>query len=511
MSSLFTVTSIGEVWDVLCLMKSRLLRKAFLPLLFQSIAVVLVTTISMLSGPIARYSLRNAQEILVTPVDGLLGAAFPEMGPYGHMTTGNVLWNRTLDSLIAANFPTDQLLDYLPSLTVPWIYNPTEWNATWTASCTDTERTYLNITADKDHNIYDPINAFPEFGRTFDPIWTNQTQYRYSVDLCGWEIYQKNGSGIIQDFAFFVLLETEPTLDEQMFKNSAPLHISLTVLHVRNALMPDGQLNFASGPAGLSDFTRTECLLTRRPDVPDTGYIAWPWTNQTAQIVSAFADYYRYNISLMADKKLVVPPLAPKEIFRFYQAYLVSYLILNEYPVTRSLSVLTDVIQLSTITLVIILFLVLCMIGILSRYVVFRRRHSKDLVVFQVPEAKLDWFLYTFKGSRHVMPHELALANRDLFADAVYGQEMTSQAAHGGARVFSRRQSDIGGAQLFLVSPRLESSKQPLKKTTTTSVTEEAALPDDLSPGVNADADADGQTSQNEKSPTGETSHPSSK
>lgn len=440
LSSLFTISSLGDAWDLLVLLRGKLINKRFLPLLIQTLVVILVSLAAILSGPIAKYSLRTSHTLVAKSVEGLLGTAPPQYGPYAGTQAANVFWNVTMDQLEAADFPIDQLLDYLPSSTTTWVYDSAQWNSSWTASCIETERTPLSITANSSYSILDPINAFPEFGATYDQAMLNTSEYRQSSFFSIILEYDVDGSGLVRDLTLFVLVQSEPTLDGRMFSNRERLHLSLSVLHVRNISLPDVEAyTTVVGPAEMSDYTRTECYLMRRPNVTDTGFISWPWTNDTASIVQAYSNYYEWDIVQASSEGGVVAPLPPKEIFRFYQAYMISCLTVNVVPAKRTLNVLMEAIQLSTVTLVVALLLSLFITIILGHYAYFILRYKRPLKASRVPDARLDWILHAYKNSKHVGEDDLDLPDRELFADALYEQDCQGS-IEGSARLFKRCQ-----------------------------------------------------------------------
>ena len=450
LSSLFTVTNTGEAWDILRLLRGRLFRLQYLSLLTQTILVLLVTLMAILAGPISRYSLRTYELTRSSSVAGLLatGGGREGMGEFGQIVSGQVLWKDIMDSLSAASFPTDQLLDYLPSTHVPWTYRPEEWNSTWRASCTETEPTTLDLTGDVSHTIKDPVLAFPAFGATYDPKLLNATAYRRSVDFCGWLHDNDDGTTLVRDIAFFVLVQSEPSLDDQMVKNEAPLFVSISVLHIRNATLYDPDKLFGGrdtwrvgGTVEMSDYSRVECTLARTQPVVDPNFDTWPWTNDTGPIVTAYADFNRLDIMHAGDRRVLVPPPPPRDIFRFYQAYMISMMTLNEFHVARVLSVNRTAVQLSTGFLVVMLLLVVLIVAVLIRYVVFNIRHRETLDTSQVPDAKLDWMLHAFKNSTHVDGEDRGLPDHEMFKEAMYESAVSAPVTRGAARVFSRRQS----------------------------------------------------------------------
>ena len=93
-------------------------------------------------------------------------------------------------------------------------------------------------TADPSYPIHDSILAFPEFGATINQKFLNGAEYRYSADFSFSPWFHWSPAKDyppIRNLAVVVLLQTEPTTDSQMTKNAAPLHLSLSVLHIHNA------------------------------------------------------------------------------------------------------------------------------------------------------------------------------------------------------------------------------------------------------------------------------------
>lgn len=485
LSSLFTFSTLGEAWDVALLLKGNLFKSQFIPLLAQGIIVLLVTAMTVLAGPIARYSLQSSTIVRPSELRGL--AAADGGGPSQSLVSANVLWNDTIEGLTSAKFPTDQLLDFIPPNEIPWIYEAAEWNSTWAADCVSTEETVLTITGNSSYTIVDPVRAFPAFGATFEPHMLNSSAYRYSVDFCGWVHWDNSSRGIAHDIAFFVLVQTQPTIDDQMNKNNATLHLSLSVLHIHNASLLSTNNLFGTrttwrseGQFGNASYTRIECNIARNRTVPDEQLIAWPWTNDTDSIVKAYADYNRNAIGNAGENHRIVPPLPPQDIFRFYQAYQITTSTSNEVYLTRQISVMVTAVQLSTIFLVVAILLVLLIVFTLIRYSVFLVRHKASLGVSCIPDAKLDWMLHTFRNSEHITPDELGLTDREQFKAAAYERVMSGSNARVKARVYSRRASEVTTVQpstvvfsgdVFAGKPIVEDDREGDTEETTTSST----------------------------------------
>ncbi|KAH6983351.1 hypothetical protein BKA56DRAFT_718770 [Ilyonectria sp. MPI-CAGE-AT-0026] len=454
LSSLFTVTSLGEFWDILCLLKHHVLQVQFIPLLFQGAVVIAVTVITILAGPIARFALRSVEVVRLRPVEGLL-AYVPEVGPIGGMVSGNVLWNTTMMRLDAAGFPHDMLLDYLPSNDKTWVYQQGEWNSTWSVDCEMTNQTLLEVTADQNYTVSDPIRHFPALGATFDSDMFNQTEYRHASDFCGWTVTEVNGSVSMQDVYFFVLAQSNPSIHNRMYLNKDAMHLRLAVLHVHDAALVAQDAQFGgrgswrvNGTIPEASYTSIECRIQHQVAVPDADvYVAWPWTNETDSIVRAYADYNRAGIMRQSDSGEIVSPLPPQHILRFYQAYMVSWSVQNALRVPRTLSVSLAATQLSTAFLAVAILVAVCIATTLVRYALFRRSRSADIEASQVPDAKLDWMIHAFKNSKHVGEVDLAFPDRDLFSTAAYETVRAPVAVRGLARVYSNRPSDANSNQ----------------------------------------------------------------
>jgi hypothetical protein len=289
LSALFTFSTPGEAWDLLMLLHGHVLESRYFPLLAQLVFILLVTAATTLAGPIARYALRSGHVVKQNDIPGL--SAIKGGGYLGNSNTANVFWNNTIRNLDEANFPNDQLLDFLPPSTLSWTYDEDEWDPTWRVQCNGTEERPLDIQADPNYPIIDPLHAFPAFRDTIDPAWLNKSRYRVAADFCGWFLWAPNSSvaSLGKDVVSFVLIQSDPTVDDQMNKNKNPIHLSLSTIRLHNTsvVLPHGAVNSArttwamNGTVGNASYVRTECVITRKEVVADEGKIAWPWTNDT--------------------------------------------------------------------------------------------------------------------------------------------------------------------------------------------------------------------------------------
>lgn len=109
LSSLLTVSTLGEAVDIVRLLKLKILSFQHMPILAQCFVVVLLTAVACLSGPIARYSTRLSHNVILADVPGYLAT-----NKHDSMAYANVQWSAIEHSLNNAGFPLDQLLDFVP-------------------------------------------------------------------------------------------------------------------------------------------------------------------------------------------------------------------------------------------------------------------------------------------------------------------------------------------------------------------------------------------------------------
>ena len=156
-SSLLDISSPGEALDFIWLFRARALRKRYLPALLQCLAVIVLTLAATLSGPIARYSTKTREQIDRVKVNGSLALTGK---PETQFDTATI--KKTYDRLRDADFPTNQLLDFLPDPSIPWVYKLEEWNSTWAADCIFIPETKITLNATGNYSVYktDPNNPY---------------------------------------------------------------------------------------------------------------------------------------------------------------------------------------------------------------------------------------------------------------------------------------------------------------------------------------------------------------
>lgn len=402
LSSLLILSSPGEGWDALTVLRRRIFSKQHWYLLVQLVVIVSATLACMLAGPIAKVSLR----VTTTVQNSQLGVLNAVKGDsyQANLLEANVFWNDTIASLNRAKFPTDQMLDYLPPTTTPWTYIPDQWNPTWTMDCSFTEETPLhNLTAVGNHTFLDPIDAFPPYRDTYESRWLDESMYRRQVDISGWST--TDPAFHFTDELFFILIGSDPVIDDRMYTNNATMEISFSVLHFKNfnaTNIADTTLDAEDswvffGPVESANYTRLECNISRKPEVAEESSVPWIWTNDTYAITFGFRTYFSYMLENATSKGLPVETPSPLDLLRLWQTYMITMNTIYAFPTSREVGVLMDTVQISIGFLTAFILLTLMTVWSTFRYFIFRRRHKKELEELYIPDSKLEWMVHGAK------------------------------------------------------------------------------------------------------------------
>ncbi|KAI9712104.1 MAG: hypothetical protein M1820_001813 [Bogoriella megaspora] len=430
LSKLLTFSGPGEGWDLMTLLRRQLFAKENWHLLAQLLVVIGITAATGFAGPISKVSLRNGETIVRRSLQGLQTSK--GAGPALNLLNANVLWNETIQSLNYAEFPFNQVMDFVPPTNEPWVFQENEWEPTWHVRCNQTEPTVIaNLYGDNRYTFADPLNAFPAFRDTLDSAWLNTGRYRVTTDFCGWDT--PGGNPSLKDAVFYILVQSNPEADDQMYLNKNPLELSISALHVSNgnitisantitgrkAIVPTGRFQQAL-------YSRSECLITRNAQVEDEDSIPWIWTNDTTSIAQSYADYNRFDVEQAAGRNLTVPTPSADDLLRFYQAYIASITTNTSRPTPKTLSVRLRTVELSSIFLGLILLLFLLTLWGSVRYLVFFIKHKTDLEKTYVPDGKLEWMLHAVKTSTTLTEQMANQKDREHFRSALFGCEVSS-------------------------------------------------------------------------------------
>jgi hypothetical protein len=423
LSRLYNPSNPGDALDIIMLAKKRVFSWRHFPLLAQSFVIMALAIAMALNGPIARYALRTGQIVQQRNIEGL--RAVRGGGPAGNRVSAQVIWNDTIQSLEEAGYPENQFMDFLPPTTVPWVYREGEWDPTWQGTCNGTDEQPLNVTADPNYTFSDAIDMLPAFRDTVDPSLLNTSIYRRSVDWCGWIDWSL--AEPVKDVFFFVLLSSEPTVDNQLNLNQNPLFISISAIRIHSAAVIAGERTFAdeptwilNGTVGNASYTRVECTFARKQQVDNESLIPWPWTNDTASIATGYGDYYRQYVGVKSANDVPIPLPSSNELLRYYQVYVAVMSTGIVTPMIKTLSLNFATVALSlTFLAFMLLFTILILVGTI-RYTVFCHQNKKELEEISVPDAKIDWMVHVSKASGTLTEHELGLPPWEHFQSATF-------------------------------------------------------------------------------------------
>ncbi|PVH82024.1 hypothetical protein DL98DRAFT_621631 [Cadophora sp. DSE1049] len=382
LSTLVTLTSLGEGWDVAAGLRRRVFAPEGWHLLFQLVVVVLATRATMFSGPIAKGSLRTSITVQQKRLEVL--QATKGDGILSNMLMANTLWNDTTESLNQAGFPKDQLLDYLPPSTVPWTYISKEWDPTWRMDCSlTTDKVLYNVSGSGNGTFYQPLDAFPAFRDSYDQSWLNQSKFRVETNF-NEMTYPGGDPKVFQHTNFFVLLQSDPQLDDRMYTNNETLQLSMSVLHAR-------------------------------------GFQALEHNDMTESGTESYMSYFDYELEVQVSKREYVPTQSGEELLRFYQAYMITASTLYALPSQRKLSVLVDTVQFSSAFLAVVLLLAVLITWQTMRYRFFLRKYKAEL---GVPDGKVDWMIHWAKVASNDVENVndgIKAKDRDYLRTAYFG------------------------------------------------------------------------------------------
>jgi hypothetical protein len=430
LSSFLILSSPGDGWDILTVLRRRVFSKEHWHLLSQLIVVVAVTLACMFAGPIAKVSLRRTSTVQNAQLEVL--QTIKGDGYEANLLEMNVLWNNTIQSLDQANFPINHMLEYLPPYTSPWIFNPSQWDPTWTLMCNFTEETLLhNVSAVGNYTFRNPIDAFPTFRDTYDIAWLNSSKYRTQVDFSAWSTTEP--AFIFEEALFFILIESDPVIGDRMHTNNATMEISFSVLHLSHlnatdlidtTLDAEDTWRFV-GRVRNASFTRIECSISRKPVVPDEDAIPWIWTNDTYSITFGFRTYFSNLLESAASKGLPVTTPTPLDILRMWQTYFATVNTIYAFPTPRVVSVWMETVQLSTGLLLTLVILVVLIIWTSGRYLIFVMRNKAKLGKMCIPDSKLEWIIHGAKvivtGEKEEATPVMTQKDRDHLRIATFG------------------------------------------------------------------------------------------
>jgi hypothetical protein len=384
LSSLLSINSLGDAFDILSLLRSKIFHRRYPKIFAQCILVLCLSITSLFSGPIARYSTQRGEAISPKTITGLLTTRF-----HYAILNAPVLWNETFTSLDRAGFPYDQLLDYLPDTLIPWVYKAEEWNSSWVMSCKHTDSTRItlydtgNCTATYDEVPgLDAVISLNEYGPDIDVWWGGY----YEKDIYK-DVLLGLGGVKYTDY------DNATNIAYGITMNLAAVHLHELPRQTNSS----SSCNWGKGNITAASYTKIECGLRRLLHDPEFIHMAFP--DVTNFLARGLVEYYQARFTQESISNSQVTVLTPLDLVRFYQTWLIRKDTQYQESVPRTISVQIQLVQVSIVFLIIAaLVTILVLLGILT-YAFFMIRHWHTLEI--TPQSKLEWMLQSIQAQNH--------------------------------------------------------------------------------------------------------------
>jgi len=394
LTSLLTVNTLGEAYDIINLLGLRIFSPRHVFLLMQSILVVVFVTTTLIAGPISRFSAR------IHPLPSIKDTGvFPAMKSFDIIAYANDYWTNITRGLDKAGFPHDRLLDFLPDTNLEWTFEPDQWTTTWSMQCSSVPRTAINITGTG--NCSDP--TFSTTYQAFPQLWDVLNVSNYEAYGIEWSGFWLTNVNPVQDMLWFAYASSITDRDNTT-KIVYGMNISIASVHFHNIyqnLTKPNKCIYAAHPVDSASWIRIDCQLERKREVPDEALVPYPDSTEQAIIASALNQNFQARFMMEAATNRTITQVQPNDLIRFYQVYMISKDTQFRQPVMHPLTVIEDVPQLSIAFLTIFLFLVILSILAASPWCSFFLIHYH---ASRVPQTKLDWVLHAI-GENEMPQH----------------------------------------------------------------------------------------------------------
>ena len=397
---LLSVHGLGEASDAISVVGWTALSIKHASLIAQCLMVLSLSIVGVLAGPVAQHSTRLGSAVIPMETDGLLA----ESGFNGTAILGfqDVVlaqdkWSAALSSLNTARFPQDQLLDFLPDVNTKWMYNPEEWNSTWTMACEYTPRTQFEANATGDmladglsmENIPAIRTLFPKEMRDIGP----------SLRLDSYWVAYYDNSQIYRDVLAFYTLMSNPSTGAKDFgrmeANNDTMRVVILAVHLHNAPRSKSTMSVGTGLIEAAFHTKADCKIERKIGeklIPKND-IAYLWINHTDYITQAYANYHH---SAFMEQSIANAPVnlpSGPELTQFFQVYFITKDTQEKHRIRRTMSVSKETVELAALTLALFVIYVLTLLAILVWTGVYYR--TKDGL--HIPRTKVDWVLQSIR------------------------------------------------------------------------------------------------------------------
>lgn len=396
-SSLLSLNTIGETIDVIWLLRRDLLSRRYHGLLLQCIAVMILTVAALMSGFTARFSTRNGTVVTNRMINGSIAQRLTGSIPFAEVET-----NATLYSLKNANFPQNQLLEYLPDLSNYWEYRPEQWNSSWHLDCAYVDPTVVpNVRATG--NCTGLLYEVPQVRDNWKDWGVNDS---WGYDFTGW----RNNYTTYRDILIFShgieYGDSDPDLDGTW----TSARVRTVALHLEgvpyNTSLEGTGCNFAEGPITRASYTSMTCKMTRDVAGKTKGeayYGAYPDAFDVIIQATAYLQHYANNFRRESSREQQITVITGQEMARFYQAYMITKDTSTAPYGMRNISVHVEVAQISLATLVVCSVAAAIILFGLCHYWLFMFRHWSHMN--KTPQSKLDWMLRTLRMDHEDLHH----------------------------------------------------------------------------------------------------------
>lgn len=386
LSSFVCLNSLGEVLDAIIVLRTRLLLSRHLGILAQCIVVVILSATSIFSGYVARYASREGYKIREQELTGYLADRLS-----GAMFSANVQWNQTSNRLDQAQFPLDQLLDYIPADDVDWKFDATQWNNSWTMTCQSTypQSMLLDTTGSCSDSI---ISEIPALADSLSP-----GDYQVSAD--SWSGFEWNNRW--RDIYLFSTAKSQSGSTKYGGRNTS-VSISIAAIHMHNVtknLDASSTCQYGVGKRSNSTLTKITCQIARLEQVPDVNNTAFPDVPDEYQkaLSNALTSFYGSRLAQESATKSPITIIQPDELTRFYQTYTVVKDAQYRQPVTRPINQGESIVQVSTIFLAVAAFIALVvLLGLLNYGILIAFQNQAFM---QTPLTRLEWMIQSISAT----------------------------------------------------------------------------------------------------------------
>ena len=407
--SLLTVSTISEAFDIVFLLGFKLiLRPRHWRILVQCLVIFTLTVLGILSGPLARLSTRRGTIEQQQQVSGYLAT-----DDHQSISGALVKWNTTIHRFQEAEVPPNQLLDFLPDSSTPWLYRKGEWNSSWSMNCDFTPRAVVenvSTTANYTGGFFDEV---PSLRSTFRPPDFNPSLFKAAWDKAGFFDARGSGSSKVtywKDLVVFILAAITETNDTDV--RIEPRRFITAAYHFQNVSSGPDSLDVDALFAAETTipkvfYTKADCTVLPDPSLP-ADHIgdpmrAYPWTPMIGSIVVGLNLYHTTAIVEASIQNRTIPLPEGPDMARFLQAYMVTKDTQYLRPAQRALTAVAGTVEVNIVIVAMLALLLVLVLLVAIRYGVLpegllrwsTKRHEQE-----VPKGKVDWLVHALRENQ---------------------------------------------------------------------------------------------------------------